>query len=313
MRNLPIVTKNLLIINLLAFAAKFVLERQGIFLNDIFGLHFFVASDFHFYQLFTYIFMHAGFEHIFFNMFALWMFGVVVEQMWGARRFLFYYLVCGIGAGVLQEVSQFGSLYVTLSSSGMPFEFADLFHLSPADTHALNAWNTVGASGAVYGILLAFGMLFPDQRIFIFPLPIPIKAKWFVIFYVVIELFSALGTSNSQVAHFAHLGGMLFGYLLIRYWQKRPNPSGNRTHNLAQEMFNRMAGNRFRNKKTSHEDEYVPYEEEPVHRETDHEYNERKHREEDEIDRILDKIRKSGYDSLTEDEKKRLFNQSKHR
>lgn len=313
MRNLPIVTKNLLIINLLAFVAKFVLERQGIFLNDIFGLHFFMASDFHFYQLFTYMFMHAGFEHIFFNMFALWMFGVVVEQVWGVRRFLFYYLVCGIGAGVLQEVSQFGSLYVTLNSSGMPFEFADLFRLSAADTHALNAWNTVGASGAVYGILLAFGMLFPEQRIFIFPLPIPIKAKWFVMFYVVIELFSALGTSNSQVAHFAHLGGMLFGYLLIKYWQKNPDPSGNRTQNPAQEMFNRMAGNRFRHKKTSHEDEYVSYEEDPVHRETDHEYNERKHREEDEIDRILDKIRKSGYDSLTEEEKKRLFDQSKRR
>ncbi|MDY6206414.1 MAG: rhomboid family intramembrane serine protease [Prevotella sp.] len=313
MRNIPVITKNLLIINLLAFVAKYVLERQGINLNDVFGLHFFLASNFQFYQLFTYMFMHAGFEHIFFNMFALWMFGCVVERVWGAKRFLFYYLACGVGAGLLQEVSQLGSLYFMLSNSGINIGLGDLFSLSPADAHALNDWTTVGASGAVYAILLAFGMLFPEERIFIFPLPIPIKAKWFVAFYVVVELFSALGTSNSQVAHFAHLGGMLFGFLMIRYWQKHPYGNDGFGHQRGRQFFDNMRKNWEQRKGKSSDGEYVSYEEQPPKPENDMDYNARKHREEDEIDRILDKIRKSGYDSLSEEEKKKLFDRSNRR
>ncbi len=308
MRSIPIITKNLLIINLLAFIALWVFNSRGVDLNNIFGLHFFLASDFQIYQLFTYMFMHANFEHIFFNMFALWMFGCVVERVWGPKRFLLYYIICGVGAGLMQEISQFVHLYLMLNEGSQNVGIAELFSLSTADAQMLNAWTTVGASGAVYAILLAFGMLFPDQRIFIFPLPIPIKAKWFVLFYVAVELFSALGTSNSQVAHFAHLGGMLFGFLLIRYWRKHPSLDDNFGMGNGQAFFDKMRESWEQRKNKPAEPKK---EEEPVKRESDWEYNSRKKKEQDEIDIILDKIRKSGYDSLTNEEKKKLFDCSK--
>lgn len=219
MSNMPTVTKNLLIVNVLAFFATYVLNGYGVNLNKLFGLHFFMASDFHFYQLFTYMFMHAGLEHIFFNMFAVWMFGRVLEQIWGAKRFLFYYIVCGIGAGLCQELVQYIEYMTTLSQydgvtiSGVVWQMADY----------LNLWNTVGASGAVYGILLAYGVLFPNSEMFIFPLPFPIKAKYFVIGYAAIELGLGLLRPGDSVAHFAHLGGMLFGFLLIMHWRKKRN------------------------------------------------------------------------------------------
>lgn len=305
MRSIPTITKNLLIINLLAFIASLVFNGRGVDLNNILGLHFFLASDFHIYQLFTYMFMHANFEHIFFNMFALWMFGCVVERVWGPKRFLIYYIICGVGAGLMQEISQFAHLYMMQTD----VSFAELFSLSPANAQMLNAWTTVGASGAVYAILLAFGMLFPEERIFIFPLPIPIKAKWFVMFYVVIELFSALGTSNSQVAHFAHLGGMLFGFLLIRYWRKHPYANEDFGIGNGQAFFDKMRKNWEQRKSRPVEE---PKREEPVRDESPRQqpYNQKK-REQDEIDIILDKIRKSGYDSLTDEEKKKLFDCSK--
>lgn len=305
MRSIPTITKNLLIINLLCFVAYFVLGRKGTDLNDIFGLHFFLASDFHFYQFFTYMFMHASIEHIFFNMFALWMFGCVIERVLGPKRFLLYYMVCGLGAGVIQEVSQFVSLYLMQNGN---MTISQLFHLSAADTQALNAWTTVGASGAIYGILLAFGMLFPEERIFIFPLPIPIKAKWFVMFYVVVELVMAMGTSSDGVAHFAHLGGMLFGFLLIRYWRKHPHMGDGYGRSSGQQFFDKLRKNwEQRSNKTADEPKKH---EEPPRRESDMEYNTRKKKQQDEIDIILDKIRKSGYDSLTAEEKKKLFDQS---
>ena len=226
MRNIPTITKNLLIINVLAFLAYYVLSLQHIDLNNLLGLHFFLASDFHLYQLVTYMFMHANLQHIFFNMFALWMFGCVIENVWGPKKFLFYYISCGIGAGLIQELTQLGSLYVLMNQSGYDVSLMQLFSLSAADAQALNAWTTVGASGAVYAILLAFGMLFPEERLFIFPLPVPIKAKWLITGYIVIELFSALSTTGDNVAHFAHLGGMLFGFLMIRYWRKKDTYGG---------------------------------------------------------------------------------------
>src|SRR5574344_2905015 len=181
MRNMPTITKNLLIINVLVFAASYVLGLRGIDLTEYLGLHFFIASKFHIYQLITYMFMHASFEHIFFNMFALWMFGRVIENVWGPKRFLFYYISCGIGAGLIQELVQFSSYYIQLSNGAMEIQMG----------------STVGASGAIYGVLLAFGMLFPNERLFIFPLPIPIKAKWFVAGYAVIELFSGLSINDN--------------------------------------------------------------------------------------------------------------------
>ncbi len=216
MNNLPTVTKNLLIINVLCFLGMFVAERYGIDINHLLGLHFFLASDFNIGQLVSYMFMHANFSHIFFNMFALWMFGRVLEQVWGPKRFLTYYIVCGIGAGLIQELV-WGMEYVFVWSN---FASVDTGVGIISMEGFLNELTTVGASGAVYGILLAFGMLFPNSQMFVFPIPMPIKAKYFVIGYAVLELFLGLGSSDG-VAHFAHLGGMLFGLILILYWRKK--------------------------------------------------------------------------------------------
>ena len=191
MRNIPVVTKNLLIINIIAYVATLLMEASGVDLNSLLGLHFFMASEFHLWQLVTYMFLHAGFTHILFNMFALWMFGVVIENVWGPKKFLFYYISCGIGAGIMQEIAQFFSFYFMINGQDPSIGMLQLFEVGHQLSGQLNMWTTIGASGAVYSILLAFGMIFPNERIFIFPLPIPIKAKWFVMIYVAIELSSA--------------------------------------------------------------------------------------------------------------------------
>lgn len=220
---MPTVTKNLIIINVLLFAATFVAQSYGIDLAQYLGLHFFLADNFNPAQLFTYMFMHAGFTHIFFNMFAVWMFGRILEQVWGPKRFLFYYILCGIGAGLIQEVVQYIHYETVLSA----FSGVDTGHGIIPMAEYLNQMTTVGASGAVYAILLAFGMLFPNQQMFIFPLPFPIKAKYFVIGYAVIELYSGFANNaGDNVAHFAHLGGMIFGFILIMYWKKKNNDHG---------------------------------------------------------------------------------------
>ena len=222
MNNLPVVTKNLLIINVLCFMGALVARRYGVDLNDLLGLHFFMASDFKLYQLVTYMFMHGDFQHIFFNMFAVWMFGRTLEQVMGSKRFLTYYMICGIGAGLVQELVQYIQYVTELSHyDGVNTGLAVI----PMEEY-LNLMTTVGASGAVYGILLAFGMLFPNSQMFVFPIPFPIKAKFFVIGYAVIELFSGLGASGDGIAHFAHLGGMIFGFFLILYWRKKNNNNG---------------------------------------------------------------------------------------
>ena len=216
MNNLPTVTKNLLIINLLCFLGTIVARRYGIDVENMLGLHFFLASDFNLAQFFTYMFMHANFSHIFFNMFAVWMFGRVLEQVWGPKRFLTYYLVCGIGAGVIQELVQFIEYTMVRSNYESVNTGLDIIPMSVF----LNELTTVGASGAVYGILLAFGMLFPNSQMFVFPIPVPIKAKYFVIGYAALELVLGI-TGGDGVAHFAHLGGMLFGLIFIIYWRKK--------------------------------------------------------------------------------------------
>ena len=277
MRSIPLITKNLLIINVLMFIVTWVTERTGVNLNYILGLHFFMTGDFHIYQFVTYMFMHGGFGHIFFNMFALWMFGCVVENTLGTRRFLIYYLACGIGAGLMQEIAQTVSLTLGLSSV---------------------VGVTVGASGAIYGVLLAFGMLYPNERIFIFPLPVPIKAKWFISFYVVLELWLAISTTGDGVAHTAHLGGMLIGFFFIRYWKR--HPYGRRYGSSGRNIFDKMRDGWEKHSRK-------PSSTVTVDSDIDHEYNARKKERQDEIDRILDKIRRSGYDSLTEEEKRKLF------
>jgi membrane associated rhomboid family serine protease len=219
----PPVTKNLIIINVLAFLGSLVAMRYGIDLSNYLGLHFFLAKDFNVAQLFTYMFMHGGFTHVFFNMFAVWMFGRILEQTWGARKFLFFYIVCGIGAGLVQELVQYIQ-YVTVLENYSGVNIGG--SIIPMGEY-LNTMTTIGASGAVYAILLAFGMTFPNEQLFIFPLPFPIKAKWFVIGYALIELGSAISNNPSDnVAHFAHLGGMIFGLILILYWKHKNKNNG---------------------------------------------------------------------------------------
>jgi len=305
-RNIPVVTKNLLLINVVVFLASLVLERSGIDLAELGGLHFFLASNFSLYQLVTYMFLHANLTHIFFNMFALWMFGCVIENVWGARKFLFYYISCGIGAGLTQELAQLVTFWLSVSQ-GTGATLGDVLQVGHQYALQLNQWTTIGASGSVYAILLAFGMTFPNERIFIFPLPVPIKAKWFVVGYVAIELFSALSGPGDGVAHTAHLGGMLFGFFMIRYWNSHPGSGYNRSG--GQEFFERLRRN-FEQRKGSARQQPQMHAERGSTKEADMEYNARKKALQDEIDAILDKIRKSGYDSLTKEEKERLFKAS---
>ncbi len=266
--NIPPVVKNLLIINALVFFASSIFQSSlGIDLNDIAGLHFFMSEKFNPAQLVTYMFLHANLSHIFFNMFAVFMFGRVLEQVWGPKRFLTFYLVTGIGAAVMQQIVQYVELKPFLDA--VDFYKANPSHedlvallqnfLRPAtlemaqNTQAftraydqmiasnphgattlslefvqqfridyLNAFITIGASGAVFGILLAFGMLFPNTQLMLLFPPIPIKAKYFVMIYGVMELFYGVGNFKADnVAHWAHLGGMLFGFFMIRYWRKK--------------------------------------------------------------------------------------------
>ena len=201
---LPPVIKNLLIINLLFFIADMTLKLYGIDLVRYLGLHYVTAEDFHWGQYVSYMFLHGDFSHLFFNMFALWMFGYALENLWGSKRFLLYYMVTGIGAGLVQ------TLVLRWTMPALPpFAMAQY----------VNSIVTVGASGAVFGLLLAFGMSFPNMPIYLYFL-IPIRAKWFVIFYGVVELLAGIGGTADGVAHFAHLGGMIFGIGLILYWKK---------------------------------------------------------------------------------------------
>lgn len=314
MRNIPTVTKNLLIINVLAYLVGMLFGNMAGGLNDLFGLHFFLAPDFGLYQLVTYMFMHASLSHLFFNMFALWMFGCIVERTWGARKFLFYYMACGIGAGLLQEMAQFVQFYMLAAENIHGFSVSQIMTVPKASAAGINLWTTVGASGAIYGILLAFGMLYPEERMFIFPLPVPIKAKFFVVGYAAIELFMAFSTSGDGVAHLAHLGGMLFGFLLIRYWRRHPGRGYNRVG--GRQFFDSMRSsweqrthrkadttNSFGHTSTRSNGERNP----------DWDYNARRRASQEEIDRILDKIRRNGYDSLTRDEKQTLFDASNNK
>lgn len=277
---LPLVVKNLLIINGIFFLATIAMDMVWhVDLAQYLGLHYIGASDFQPYQFVTYMFMHGSFGHLFFNMFALWMFGNAIENAWGPKRFLFFYMVCGIGAGLTQELVQ----YIQLNDIVQNYEYVRLNNRSiPVDEY-LNMLTTVGASGAVYGILLAFGMMWPNSRIYLYFL-IPIKTKWFVLIYGLLELFSGF-SSIDNVAHFAHVGGMVFGLLLILYWKNGGS-----------------AGLKMRFTKKNSGDSRPK---------SDWDYNKERHDEDRRTDEILDKISKGGYDSLTKEEKEFLFKQSK--
>ena len=238
---MPPVTKNLIIINLIVWLAMFVLPgRIGTSLETLGGLHYFKAADFNPVQLVTYMFMHStgSFAHIFFNMFTLWMFGMTPETTFGSARFLFYYMSCGIGAGLIQELTWMLTWENTLTpllANAMHIDFPEAREILSAPgmeaqvSQWLNMFITIGASGAIYGILLAFGMMYPNAPIFLFFVPVPIKAKWMVTGMIGIELLIGLSESvgaSDGIAHFAHLGGMIFGFLIIYYWKKKGTFSG---------------------------------------------------------------------------------------
>jgi membrane associated rhomboid family serine protease len=233
---MPPVVKNLLILNGLAFLLAFSLgsDQWGYILNRTLGVYYIGSPRFEPYQIVSYMFMHGNFMHIFFNMFALWMFGTSIERALGSARFLTYYFVTGIGALVLHEAVLHYE-YVKLTAELTPAEIQmvkeqgqqilesgrNFTNYAQGQLNYLLNIPTVGASGAVFGILLAFGMLFPNVELIMIFLPIPIKAKYFVIFYGVAELFSAIAQRpGDNVAHYAHLGGMLFGWLLLKFWGK---------------------------------------------------------------------------------------------
>ncbi len=330
MNSTPSVTKHLIIINLLMYLARIVAIRYGIDFDDLLGLHFYKAPNFRLYQFFTYMFVHASVMHVLFNMFAVWMFGRIMERTLGSQRYLFYYIVCGLGAGLVQEGAQLAEYYI----QGMD-QYAMVntgSGIIPMESF-LNLWNTVGASGAVYGILLAFGMTYPNELMFIFPLPLPIKAKWFVVIYGVLELLEALSSTQDGVAHMAHLGGMLFGWLLLLYWRKHPR-SGASFYGGGYGSFGSSADSYF----TVYEDVTNAGQEGPslwqrvrnwwgsltsrlrrkrkpkmeMHFNRDKhgddmEWNAMNKQRQQEIDRILDKVKRHGYGSLSEDEKRTLF------
>ncbi len=233
----PIVN-NLIIINLLVWLGTLAFPQYASFLS----MHYWASDNFNLVQLVTYMFMHGSFSHLFFNMFAVYMFGVVIERVWGSKKFLLFYLVTGIGAAIIQQLvwtweyqpvlSVLNSGNINALTSIEPvlrkwFRFGNIEHLTSKHmidmaNSIANAPQTVGASGAVFGILLAFGWLFPDVKMMLLFFPVPIKARIFVMLYAVAELF--LGVANfsaDNVAHFAHLGGMIFGAILILYWKKK--------------------------------------------------------------------------------------------
>jgi membrane associated rhomboid family serine protease len=262
---LPVVVKNLLIINGLFFLASVGLEKAGVVdLNDLLGMHYFASPLFKPYQIITYMFMHADIWHLVFNMFALWMFGSVMENVWGPKKFIIFYFVCGIGAILIQMLVTYFSimniqhaidLYMASpspeifqkivkghflgsldqESQKQILNFMDDYFKSPQNIFLIHQSNntlnqmmrlyldvpTIGASGAVFGILLAFGITFPNTLLYVY-FAIPVKAKWVVIFYGALELgFGVYNGQGDNVAHFAHLGGMLFGFILIMIWRRK--------------------------------------------------------------------------------------------
>ena len=266
LQQLPTVTKNILILNLGIWVFDVFSKRFGADLTGWLGLVSWSASafggtySFHIWQLVTYMFMHANFMHIFCNMFAVLMFGPILEQQWGSKKFLTYYMVSGIGAALVQQV---------VWMLTMPGQMAV----------------AIGASGAVFGLLFAFGWLFPEQKIFFLFIPIPIPARVFVGIYAAIELIAGIeGSVGDNVAHFAHLGGMLFGWLLLLYWLKAPK---------LREKAKEKADTPF-----MHYHYQSPVEEDKPAEPT---------KRSDDVERLLDKIKHEGYSSLTQEEKDRLF------
>ena len=294
----PPVTKNLIIINGIFFLALIVGERWSIDLNHLLGLHFIMAPNFNPLQLLTYMFMHANISHIVFNMFSLWMFGRIIESVLGGKKFILFYIVCGVIAGLSQELVQLISYY----AQGLDnYEMVNLGISMIPMSQYLSTWTTIGASGCCYGILIAYGMLFPNERVLLLIPPIPMKAKYMVVGFIALELIVALGASGDSIAHFAHLGGAAAGWFLIKLYKKQEqrHSSGFTTweeyepkkKNVAKKIYSFFHHKKSINKQNR---AYAPP----------------KKQEEvsvEELNRILKKIKHSGYESLTPDEKEKLF------
>jgi membrane associated rhomboid family serine protease len=234
---LPPVVKNLILINALMLLVDYAAKSAfGIDLTMILGLYFPRSENFMPLQIVTHMFMHGGFWHLFFNMYALYIFGQILENVWGPKRFFIFYIVCGLGAALTHEsviAIQYNHLIHNISPENLQLVLSDgtayfregkvFTDQTMQNLQILLNTPTVGASGAIFGVLLAFGVLFPNTQLMLLFPPIPIRAKYFVLIYGAIELFLALTQPGSNIAHAAHLGGMLFGYLLIRYWRKNTN------------------------------------------------------------------------------------------
>lgn len=243
MRKTPPATLNLLIITVLVWLAQYAFPaRFGIDLTRYLGLHYWQSDAFIPTQLVTYMFMHdtSSAMHIFCNMFGVWMFGRTLESVWGAKKFLFFYFVAGIGAGIVQELTWMVEVVpmmndfdaaISAGSGESLVKYQEYFegditkaltsNLVFLRSQVLSGYVTVGASGALFGLLLAFGWLFPQASLFILFIPIPIPARIFVAVYAIIELLCGVSGVGGRVAHFAHLGGMLFGAILLYIWKKQ--------------------------------------------------------------------------------------------
>ena len=229
--NTPPVTKNLIIINVVMLLVTMLFQQVSrINLSAILGMFYFQSPYFQPWQIVTHMFMHGGFTHILFNMYALWIFGKTLESVWGSKRFLIYYLATGLGAAFFLQLVNYIQFAPDIAALKSAYSVDRINHallneiLQPGNQYYQIARElvrpTVGASGAVYGVLLAFGMLFPNTPLYIMFIPIPIKAKWLVIGFGALELFLGVTQSGGNIAHFAHLGGMIFGFILIKYWNK---------------------------------------------------------------------------------------------
>lgn len=209
MANVPTVTRNLIIINVIFFLATLINED---FMVATFAMFYPTSQYFHSWQILTHMFMHGGFWHILFNMYTLFIFGVVVERIIGSKKFLLFYFVCGLGAAALQMGTQYLEVQAFMNSDSQT-ALQSLIDLKRTPT--------VGASGAIYGVLIGYAMLFPQSKMTLLFPPVTLSAKWMVIVFAVIELFTGVVGFADGVAHFAHLGGMLIGWLLIRFWRRR--------------------------------------------------------------------------------------------
>lgn len=224
--HLPAVTKNIIIINVLMFVFKIALMQRDINLDDYFGLHNHLSSNFRPHQFITYIFMHADISHIFFNMLGVYIFGQVLEEIWGPKRYLIFYLLTGLGAALVQYVIMNMQIADTLSiineqlDTNFMLSVRERTYLIDQKDYMLRHAVVVGASGSLMGLLGGFGMLFPNRYIYIYFL-FPIKAKWLVILYGAFEIFSGIQNDpGDRVAHFAHIGGLVVGVLLVLLWRK---------------------------------------------------------------------------------------------